>query len=114
MKADIAAYLWDATTAATKARSIAEDLTRSEYLDDWIRQSAVERQLEIIGEALNRVRKSDSETARRIPHINAIIATRNVIVHRYDDVDHIRVWAMLEDDIPLLIPILEALLAECD
>jgi uncharacterized protein with HEPN domain len=88
------------------------DLTRDEYLGDWIRQSAVERQLEIAGEALSRVRRTDPDTAARIPEIVAVIGTRNVIAHRYDDVDHVRVWAMLEDDVPTLITALAALLTE--
>ena len=89
-------------------------LALDDYLADWIRQSAVERQLEIVGEALVRIRRDDSETSARIPDIHAIIATRNVIIHihRYDDVDHVRVWAMLQHDIPRLIPTLESLLEE--
>ena len=65
-----------------------------------IRQAAAERQLEIVGEALNRVRRIDVDAAVRIPEIDAVIATRNVIIHQYDDVDHIRVWAMINADLP--------------
>ena len=114
MQLEHAKYLYDIQYASGLLADFVQGKTWPDYEANAMLRAAVERQFEIIGEALNRVRKSDSETARRIPHINAIIATRNVIVHRYDDVDHIRVWAMLEDDIPLLIPILEALLAECD
>lgn len=104
------ARLWDALEAAKKAGTLIDGLNREQYLDDWIRQAAAERQLEIVGEALNRIRRTDVETAERVPQVHAIIATRNVIIHRYDDVDHIRVWSMLEHDIPALIPVLESLL----
>lgn len=108
------AHLWDALDAASKSLAAVTDLGREEYLNDWIRRAAVERQIEIIGEALNRVRRDDAATADRIPDIYAIIATRNVIIHRYADVDHERVWAMLSDDIPVLIATLSSLLDEAD
>jgi uncharacterized protein with HEPN domain len=112
MRAETPAHLWDALEAAKKSQAIIADLQLDDYLADWIRQAAVERQLEIVGEALGRVRRDDVPTADRIPEIHAIIATRNVIVHRYDDVDHVRVWAMLQHDVPALIPVLESMLKE--
>lgn len=110
MRPETPAHLWDALEAAKKTRAIVEGLHLDQYLADWIRQSAVERQLEIVGKALGRVRRDDSETAGLIPDIHAIIATKNVIIHRYDDVDHVRVWAMLHQDVAELIPVLESLL----
>ncbi len=112
MRPETPAHLWDALEAAKKSQAAVLGLNRDEYLADWIRQSAVERQLEIVGEALSRVRRDDASTADRIPEIHAIIATRNVIVHRYDDVDHIRGGAMLHSDVPALIPALDSLLGE--
>ncbi|WP_425339305.1 HepT-like ribonuclease domain-containing protein [Brevibacterium marinum] len=60
---------------------------RSAFSADWILQSAVERNIEIIGEALNRLRRTDAEVAARIPHLQEAIATRNVIAHQYANVD---------------------------
>lgn len=112
MRPETPAHLWDAVEAAKRLRVLTTGVTRAEYLADWIRQAAAERQVEIIGEALNRVRRVDPVTAARVPQLHAIIATRNVITHQYDDVDHVRVWAMLKSDVPALIPELDALLAE--
>lgn len=112
MRPETPARLWDALEAAKKTQAIVEGLDIADYLADWIREAAVERQLEIVGEALARIRRDDATTADRIPDIHAIIATRNVIVHRYDDVDHVRVWTMLHQDVPALIPALESLLDE--
>ena len=114
MRPEAPAHLWDALEAGRKSRSLVVELGRADYLGDWIRQAAAERQLEIIGEALNRIRRDDPATAERVPSIHAIIATRNIIVHRYDTVDHERVWAMIESDVPVLIQVLEALLAEVE
>lgn len=77
-------------------------------------QAAVERQLEILGEAFKILRSADAETADRIPNVHAIIATRNILVHAYAQVDQRRVWEILTDDLPELIPVLEALLTEAD
>lgn len=114
MQPETPAHLWDALEAANRVGAAVAGLTLQGYLDDWIRQSAVERQLEIVGEALGRIRRKDPRTAERIPEINAIIATRNVIVHRYDNVDHVRVWALAGRDLPPLIAVLESLLGEVE
>ncbi|MGN7800779.1 HepT-like ribonuclease domain-containing protein [Leifsonia sp. 22587] len=108
------AFLWDAREAATKAASVAEGHSENEYLGDWVLQAAVERQLEILGEALKNLRTVDAETAGRIPDVHAIIATRNILVHAYAQVDQRRVWEIHTDDLPHLIPVLAGLLAEAD
>ncbi len=108
------AFLWDAREAAMKAASVAQGHEQNEYLGDWVLQAAVERQLEILGEALKNLRSADAETAARIPNVHAIIATRNILVHAYAQVDQRRVWEILIDDLPILIPVLEGLLAEVD
>lgn len=112
MRPETPAYLWDAQQAALRASSLLTDLTQDAYLDDWVRQAAAERQLEIVGEALNRIRRIDPATADRVPHVHAIVATRNIIVHRYDSIDHVRVWALLSHDVPELLVHLTALLEE--
>lgn len=114
MLPDSPAFLWDAREAATKAASVAQGHEQAEYLGDWVLQAAVERQLEILGEALKNLRSADAETAARIPNVHAIIATRNILVHAYAQVDQRRVWEILTDDLPDLIPLLEGLLAEVD
>jgi len=48
----------------------------------------------------------------RIPDVNAIIATRNILVHAYARVDPERIWRVLTRDLRELIPILEGLFAE--
>lgn len=50
------AFLWDAREAATKAASIAQGHEQKAYLGDWVLQAAVERQLEVLGEALKNLR----------------------------------------------------------
>ncbi|MFF2051361.1 DUF86 domain-containing protein [Leifsonia sp. NPDC058194] len=114
MRPESPALLWDARDAATKAVSVSHVHSRAAYLADWVLQAAVERQLEVLGEALKNVRSADAETAARIPDVHAIIATRNILVHAYAQVDQRRVWEILTDDLPVLIPVLDGLLAEVD
>ncbi|WP_343054059.1 HepT-like ribonuclease domain-containing protein [Prauserella isguenensis] len=101
-----------AREAALRAREATKGLTWDQYASDWLRQSAVERQLEIVGEALNRLRQGDPDTAVRIPDLRSIIGTRNVIAHGYDIVDHELIWSLVHDEIPTLCTVLETLLGE--
>ena len=62
-------------------------------------KSAVERQFEIIGEALARL---DPETASRISEYRRIIAFRNILIHGYAQIDERLVWDVLEARLPPL------------
>ena len=67
MQPESAAFLWDVRAAGVRITTFADVLTAASYAADELRKSAVERQLEIIGEALNRLRKADPDVAHRIP-----------------------------------------------
>lgn len=82
--------------AATRGKSA------QQYAEDRLLRQAVERSLEIIGEALNRLAKADSGLAAAIEHHQQIIAFRNVLIHGYDLVDHARVWQVIQTDLPQL------------
>lgn len=87
-------------------------VTWDEYAGDWFRQAAVERQIEIIGEALSRLSHGDEDTAARIPDLRSVIGTRNVIAHGYDIVDQELLWSLLHAGIPTLVDTLRELLDE--
>lgn len=61
---------------------------------------ALERQLEIIGEAVNRIYKREPQI--QISGIKGIIALRNFIAHAYDSVDHQILWGIMQKDLPVL------------
>lgn len=82
--------------------SFTEDITVEEFCSNLLVQSAVERQLEILGEALNRLRRTDPETAAVVPDLAGIIGMRNVIAHEYGVVDHAIVWSVVEHRVPRL------------
>lgn len=110
MRPETAAYLWDARNAADRIANFIEGLSSSEYLHDDLRRSAVERQLEIIGEALNNLRKTDMDTAAQIPDLQRIIGLRNVLVHGYAVIDDSVVWVAASDRVPQLRRVINGIL----
>lgn len=72
----------------------------SNFENDLKTQSAVERQLIIVGEAINKLRNLDP--AISIQHDRQIIAFRNRLVHAYDSLDNSIVWAILKKHLPKL------------
>ena len=88
--------------------------TRDDYATDLMLRSAVERQFEILGEALKRLSLLDSGIAGRISDHQRIIAFRNVIAHGYDTLDADIVWQAVSEKLPFLVEEARALLVELD
>ncbi|MBK0369665.1 HepT-like ribonuclease domain-containing protein [Flavobacterium agrisoli] len=87
-------YLSDVLMAIHLIREFTVDITDfSMYEKDLKTQSAVERQLVIIGEALNKLRKNEFEI--NIENDKKIIGFRNRLVHAYDSIDNAIVWAII-------------------
>ena len=83
-----------------------------EYLSDRQFRRAVEREFEIIGEALNRLSEEDANVAAQIAELPRIVAFRNRIIHGYDSVDDATVWGVIEKHLPVLVRQTENLLKE--
>ncbi len=81
-----------------------------DYLGNEMLRAAVERQFEIIGEALGRLRQADATTASRVPDLDRIVAFRNVLVHGYATVDDRLVWGVVEGKLADLLDALRSLL----
>lgn len=112
MKRDPKALLWDARDAADVIADITAQKSYADFDRDVVLRSAVERQFEIVGEALAQLARVDAEMAKRIPDIGAIIAFRNILIHGYALIDRARVWRVVEDDLPRLRAALNALLGD--
>lgn len=112
MRLEAGAHLWDAAEAARLVRDFTCGKTEAELKSDPIIRSATERQLEILGEALNRLRRDDADTAARVPGLEKIIGMRNIISHEYGEVDYEIVWRAATTGIPALIPLLYDLVDE--
>jgi uncharacterized protein with HEPN domain len=83
-----------------------QDFTAGKSFHDYEQtrqlRSATEREFEVIGEALNRLRKSAPDIAGKISSTESIIAFRNRIIHGYDSVDDLIVWNTVQNDLPTL------------
>jgi uncharacterized protein with HEPN domain len=84
----------------------------TDFDNDLVLRSAVERPFEILGEALNRLDRLDAVLATRIPDLRQIVAFRNILIHGYASIDRARVWRAVQDDLPPLRAILDNLLGE--
>jgi len=71
-----------------------------EYLKDKLLRRAIEREIEIIGEALNRALKIDPDL--NIENARRIVDTRNWVIHGYDKVDDVIVWGIVVNHLPKL------------
>lgn len=114
MRLESAALLWDAHAAAGRAKNFVADLDEGGYRADELRKSAVERQFEILGEALSTLRRSDPDTAERIPDVHRIIGLRNILAHGYAVVDDAIVWDAAVNRVPGLLVAVAQLLSELD
>lgn len=99
---DVRAFLWDIRNGCALLREIAATHTFDDYTGDVILRLAVERQFEIIAEALKNVQKVAPAVTKRITAAAEIIAFRNRIVHDYWRVLNAIVWATIHDHVPLL------------
>ena len=61
-------------------------------MENQLHRHAVERNFEIIGGAMRRIRDGDPATLQRLTAAAQFIAFRNILIHVYDDIDHTRVW----------------------
>jgi uncharacterized protein with HEPN domain len=102
------AYLWDMLEAAQTLRELAAGLSVATYLADRKTQLAVERAIEILGEAARRVSPTVQQAHPEIPWAG-IIAQRNVIAHEYGEIKQERLWAVATVHVEDLIPKLRLL-----
>lgn len=110
MRSDSPAFIWDALQAARAVSTFILDVDFDQYSGDLMRRSAVERQFEIIGEALNNLRRADPEIAGHIPGLTDAVGLRNILIHGYAAVVDERVYDTAVGDVPTLIEVLSALL----
>jgi uncharacterized protein with HEPN domain len=100
------ARLWDMLDAARAAMQFTSNRQFEDFLADRMVRNAVERNLEIIGEAAGRVSHAFRDSLPDIPW-RAIIALRNVLAHEYGEIRYERLWFLCTEQLAVLIRQLE-------
>lgn len=108
-----AAYLWDMLQAAKEVEAMLKDRDLAAFLADRILVRAIERSVEIIGEAARRVSAPYMTAHPEIPW-REIIGQRNILAHEYGQIDHELLYKTASEDLPALIGQIEALLPPLD
>jgi uncharacterized protein with HEPN domain len=92
----------DIRDAAAFIRQVTDSKSLEDYRSNRLLRQAVERNFEILGEAVSRLARTDPEVAARIGEHPQIISFRNVLIHGYDLIDDARVWQVITHDLPRL------------
>ena len=103
-----AASLWDMLDAARAVAGFVASRRFHDYVQDRMLRGAVERHLEIIGEAAGRVSSGFREDHSEVPW-RGVIGLRNVLAHEYGEIKHEKIWFVATEQLPALIEALEPL-----
>jgi uncharacterized protein with HEPN domain len=110
LRRDVSVYLFDILRACDYIQGFTTEKSLEDYLSDPLLRSGVERQFEIIGEALNRATKTKPALMQEITAVAEIIAFRNRLIHGYATIDDRTVWGIVQTRLPLLQSEISALL----
>ena len=102
MQRDARCYLWNALKAADAVQTFLRGKTYEACVEDDLVRSAVERQLEIIGEALSQLAKVDPQMASNVAELRRVIAFQSSLVHGYAAIDYDTVWRLIPAKLPEL------------
>jgi len=111
MRRDPRAYLWDAVNAAEAVHRFTLGRTYESFIENEMVRSAVERQLEIVGEALAQLARANPQISAQLPDLRRIVAFRNILAHGYAGIDYETVWRLIQEKLPELLANLKTLLA---
>jgi uncharacterized protein with HEPN domain len=105
------AYLWDMRQFARDSRKIVQRISFARLEQDLFRMLALERSLELIGEAARRV-SEDAQAANPSIEWRALIGQRNVLAHDYGEIDRRLLYDNARQKIPLLLAELDRILGD--
>jgi uncharacterized protein with HEPN domain len=104
-------YLSDMIEFAEKVLTYTKGLDQAGFVKNELTYDATLRNLELIGEAATHIPDEVRNARPEIPW-RMIIATRNRLIHGYLGIDEDTLWSIIQDDVPELLPVLEALRTE--
>ena len=105
-------YLYDILSSCEFLLEFTQERTVDDYAQDRAFRSAVERELQIVGEAMLQLDKIAPQVASRIPEHRDIIGFRHVLVHGYDSLQPATVWSVIAVKLVVLAREVRGLLSE--
>jgi len=107
-------WLFDVKLSIEEIDSFFKDVEKDffKYRDNLMLKRAVERNLEIIGEAVNRILTRDNSFNDKISSARAIIGLRNHVIHAYDSISDENIWSILIYHIPKLKSEIDLLISD--
>ena len=106
--------LHDIQDAAAFIAEATRGKSQEDYEEDRLLRQAVERNFEIIGEAMRRLAQTASEVAAQVGDYPRIISFRNLLIHGYDLVEDAQVWKVVCEQVPELLRRVAGLLEQAD
>lgn len=101
MKREIKKCLYDINTSIDSIfEYLGTERNFFEYQNNKLLRRGVEREIEILGEAMSRILKIDPNF--KIENARQIIDTRNWVIHGYDKVDDVVIWGIISNHLPKL------------
>ncbi len=111
MRREILKYLYDIRESINSIYEyLGENRNFDQYKSNKLLRRAVERELEIIGEATGRILKTREDI--EISGARRIVDLRNLVIHGYDSVDDVIIWGILSKDLPQLKDQIEKLISD--
>lgn len=104
MNEKILKWLFDVQSAIQEIDGYFVDTDKNfnSYKSNTMLKRAVERNLEIIGEAVKRILNADAGLENEISNAKAIISLRNQVIHAYDNISDENIWSILTNHLPKL------------
>jgi len=103
-----ASYLWDMVEAGRAIQDFIAGIDLKGFLGNRMLQAAVERKVEILGEAARLLSEEFKKAHSEVPW-KGIIGMRHVLAHEYGEIKQDRMWAVATVHVPRLLPQLERL-----
>lgn len=102
MDSEIKTWLYDILQSINEIDGYFESIPKTFeiYSNDIKTKRAIERNIEIIGEAVNRIIKKDNEFG--LENTREIVGTRNRIIHGYDVISDALIWSIVINQLPKL------------
>lgn len=98
----VRAYLGDILLASDAVESFVRGKTFEDYARDAQLRAAVERQVFILGEAVNRIKAQEPLAVHTLGDVHAIVGARNILAHLYFALQHDKVWNISQVHVPWL------------